>query len=189
MNPRENLISAAATRKQIEVMYWTARRIKIVDANNAFIEAKHTDLDTAPQRETAFDLIKRLEEKCSQAESMDAKILELGGMTSQDAEIYRDLHIDLSTEVFYIFGFLHALGMVATANARRAANGRRKIGNLSMERVRAAAVQHFHQTKFDAAVDIAPKVGLSAGRVQKMLTALFPGDSWGASSDATSRNG
>lgn len=94
----------------------------------------------------------------------------------------------------FLLGVLQGFNMNTTLQderaeqARRATNGRRLIGASTRERVRVAAEHHRHLKKGDAAFEIAPKVGLSHDRVRKLLSELFPGDSWGISSDLTSPN-
>lgn len=76
----------------------------------------------------------------------------------------------------------------ATKAVNNATKGRRLIGETTKERIRRAAKEHMHQSKTDAAPEIARKVGLSSGRVQRLLSVIFPGDTWVASSDVASRN-
>lgn len=71
---------------------------------------------------------------------------------------------------------------------RRAAHGRRLIGASTRERVRAEAEKHRHLSKGTAAFEIAAKIQLSPDRVRKLLSEIFPGDSWARSSDMTRRN-
>jgi len=74
------------------------------------------------------------------------------------------------------------------AQVRRAAQGRRLIGASTRERVRAAAEQHRHLTKGEAAFEIAEEIAMSPDRVRKLLSEIFPGPEWVKSADMTSRN-
>lgn len=88
----------------------------------------------------------------------------------------------------YRLGYRHSLKLARIDNARRAANGRRLIGSTTRENVKREAVKLMHLKKGPAAYEIASKINLSPDRVRKLLSELFPGDSWVASADLTSRN-
>lgn len=88
----------------------------------------------------------------------------------------------------YKLGYRHNSKLTGIDNARRAANGRRLIGATTRENVKREAAKHMHLNKGAAAYEISSKINLSPDRVRKLLSELFPGDSWVASADATSHN-
>ena len=88
----------------------------------------------------------------------------------------------------YKMGYRQSLKFARIDNARRATNGRRLIGATTRENVKKEAAKHMHLNKGAAAYEISSKINLSPDRVRKLLSELFPGDSWVASADLTSRN-
>ena len=88
----------------------------------------------------------------------------------------------------YMLGVKHQRKRHGMFSSRRAANGRRLIGATTRDRVRAEAEKHKHLTKGAAAYAIGTAINLSPDRVRKLLSELFPGDSWVASTDLTGRN-
>lgn len=94
--------------------------------------------------------------------------------------------VSMSPNVFagaYKLGYRHNAKLTGLDNARRAANGRRLIGATTRESVKREAAKHMHLNKGAAAYEIASKINLSPDRVRKLLSQLFPGDSWAASAD------
>ena len=88
----------------------------------------------------------------------------------------------------YKLGSVHRNRLNGLFNSGRAANGRRLIGATTRNRVRAEAAKRMHLTKGAAAYEIGSAINLSPDRVRKLLSELFPGDSWVTSPDLTSRN-
>lgn len=89
--------------------------------------------------------------------------------------------VELSTNSFaiaYRLGAANCSRELIQANVKRAANGRRLIGATTREKVRLEAIKHRHKSKEQAAADMAEDVNLSIGHVKRLLSDLFPGDSW-----------
>jgi hypothetical protein len=80
----------------------------------------------------------------------------------------------------YLAGLQDGALLNKADRTKKAANGRIKIGQLSKEKVLAASANWRHLSKERAAEKIAAiaGVGLSTGRVRRMLSELFPGESW-----------
>lgn len=88
----------------------------------------------------------------------------------------------------YKLGVAHEAKRSGMRAARRATNGRRLIGATTRERVRTEAEKRMHLTKGAAAYEIGTAINLSPDRVRRLLSELYPGKSWAASPDLTSRN-
>lgn len=88
----------------------------------------------------------------------------------------------------YLLGTKHAIKRNGIFASRRAANGRRLIGETTRNRVRAEAEKRMHLTKGAAAYEIGSAINLSPDRVRKLLSEIFPGDSWVTSLDLTRHN-
>ncbi len=86
----------------------------------------------------------------------------------------------------YRMGAANSNHELIQANVKRAANGRRLIGATTREKVRLEAIKHRHKSKEQAAADMAANVNLSIGHIKRLLSDLFPGDSW-RTDDATKR--
>lgn len=85
--------------------------------------------------------------------------------------------------VHWCDGYLTAVKNQGLESSRHGAEGRRRIGAMSKEKVRDAAAVHRAAgiSKEKAAPDIAQAVSLSPSTVRKLLSELFPGSEWKSS--------
>ena len=83
-----------------------------------------------------------------------------------------------SFAVAYRQGRAHERKRIATANAKRATEGRKLIGAASRDKVRKASASYRHLSKELAAPIIAEAANLSPGTVRRYLSELFPGVEW-----------
>ena len=78
-----------------------------------------------------------------------------------------------------VAGILASIDSTGRRTASAGAEGRRKIGANTRERVRIAAEGlRGRMSKEDAAVQIASSIGKGAATVRRILSSTFPGDSW-----------
>lgn len=87
------------------------------------------------------------------------------------------------------FGSLSTLSAMTSFRVRIGANARREIGEQTRQRVRAAASAYQHLSRERAAAEIADKVGKSPATVRRMLSEIFPGDTWNTSDDSSRQIG
>ena len=80
----------------------------------------------------------------------------------------------------YKDGYLEGRNHANQARVRKAANGRKLIGETTRSKVRISAQSYMHLPKEDAAYSIASDVQKSTATVRKLLSKMFPGDKWGA---------
>ena len=89
----------------------------------------------------------------------------------------------LIASVHWCHGYLTAVENQGLESSRHGAEGRRRIGATSKEKVRDAAAVHRAAgiSKEKAALDIAQDVSLSPSTIRKLLSELFPGSKWKSS--------
>jgi hypothetical protein len=79
----------------------------------------------------------------------------------------------------YLEGYLRAMADASSELTRRGASSRKELGAKTRDRVRSAVQPHRgRMTRDDASYLVAGEIGKAPSSVRRLLSELFPGDTW-----------